>query len=300
MDSISLFRYERLEEVRLETLEEGKLWLSKTRTFNDPFDGDENTGFLQINGPFRASSVKAALKLLYNDVASNSSTFRHNNDWIVQQSIIDLISQWADVQDSHYTSSDDFDFHRRIQLSILENASNTKVSCFSRNGFSDVLLWAHYSDNHTGYCVEYEVDRDMVKYKSKGDYTISPASYELITPQYSIEEVLFTPHIFSEKFVLSKSHHWTYENEYRLVCKANWLNDSVDGEAIGLPDGMKVKAIYSGLRCSHDSRLFKVSKSLDVPLFKVRKVSSQKELMAEDEIFIVDEKKYIVKDSPFD
>ena len=75
-------------------------------------------------------------------------------------------------------------------------------------------MWAHYADNHRGFCVEYEVRNPR---SIKVSASLHPISYSSAPLILDVEELLFTPKQAIIRIVTTKSSHWAYENEYRTV-----------------------------------------------------------------------------------
>lgn len=116
------------------------------------------------------------------------------------------------------------------------------ISCFSEINTS-ILMWSHYARKHSGFCIEYKVDRlnDFcadrlypVIYSDKlcdmTDYMISDAKQNLTFK--SIAPVLF------------KSTEWEYEKEWRLIstCQTDNIEDFSNG----------ISAIYLGVNVFND------------------------------------------------
>ena len=66
---------------------------------------------------------------------------------------------------------------------------------------SNLLMWAHYSQRHTGFVAEFDITKDFFK-------TIKRVRYNNIKPNQilNLEDLLFL-----------KSDEWIYEKEYRIV-----------------------------------------------------------------------------------
>lgn len=118
------------------------------------------------------------------------------------------------------------------------------ICCFfSGEITSHALMWAHYADNHHGFCMEYECtlnsntlsDMHEVVYASK-------------LPEITTFEWLFTPRKAATNILTTKDIIWNYEKEWRLII------GSVKGE-VDLPVYIKPNKIISGARCTVDNKL---------------------------------------------
>jgi len=123
--------------------------------------------------------------------------------------------------------NDPFEFHFNLaqnsiggipidQISIEGTKDAIKempVICFSEVN-DDILMWSHYTHGHIGFCIEFERKED--NYLGMWDSCV-PVIYN------SDKQVLsFTPQQLEKpdsftKIATSKSPHWGYEKEWRLI-----------------------------------------------------------------------------------
>ncbi|MBC2704411.1 DUF2971 domain-containing protein [Desulfobacula sp.] len=111
-----------------------------------------------------------------------------------------------------------------IDRTSLENAKNDvkemPVICFSEVN-DDILMWSHYSQGHTGFCIEFERKED--NYLGMWD-SCAPVIYNFdnqvlsFTPQQLENSESFT------KIATSKSPHWGYEKEWRLIARREFAD----------------------------------------------------------------------------
>ena len=71
-------------------------------------------------------------------------------------------------------------------------------------------MWAHYADSHRGICLEFAVRSDPTFFTEA-----LPVRYEDQYPSFN--HFSSTKQERSEKSFLTKSKHWEYEQEYRIV-----------------------------------------------------------------------------------
>lgn len=78
----------------------------------------------------------------------------------------------------------------------------------------NILMWAHCSDNHKGFCLEFDGQGEFFQ-------RALPVKYSKVLPTYNIlEHTLGEPHRHADKFadlLLTKAEDWRYENEWRIV-----------------------------------------------------------------------------------
>ncbi|MEI0524603.1 DUF2971 domain-containing protein [Brachyspira murdochii] len=132
---------------------------------------------------------------------------------------------------------------------IIEEYINNIRICSLSSTYDNFLMWSHYSNEHKGICIAYDVS-NINKYHNtifkKVRYTsnIIFGDYEHVLDNYS----LILESRFISLFYL-KHKNWKYENEYRIIS----YNTE---EYIYLP----IKAIYFGMDASDED--IKLIKSL--------------------------------------
>jgi Protein of unknown function (DUF2971) len=103
-----------------------------------------------------------------------------------------------------------------VETSITDNLKSKGVLCLCANEKPDnLLLWSHYSDSHKGICLKFDMNKDL-------DFFTTPLNviYSDDYPQYDHfteqEKVV-------DKMIKTKSNHWCYEKEIRIVKSKNGL-----------------------------------------------------------------------------
>ncbi|WP_022942893.1 DUF2971 domain-containing protein [Psychromonas hadalis] len=126
------------------------------------------------------------------------------------------------------------------------------------------LLWAHYGCSHTGFCVEYDLDK-LIEYE-KHDYQIINVKYKNSPQSVNVSDIS-KPDRLIAKMLGIKSKVWKYEKEIRVVTSIAGAN-SYDYRA--------VKAIYLGLRISDadKNRLMEALKGRGIKYFQIKLKSS--------------------------
>jgi hypothetical protein len=96
----------------------------------------------------------------------------------------------------------------RFQQELALSLHKTGVYCVSERN-DDILMWSHYADNHRGVCLEFNggaaemIDAQRVIYAED-----RPAIDQF--RDTTVQEKM-------EKALLTKSSHWSYEKEWRIV-----------------------------------------------------------------------------------
>lgn len=158
------------------------------------------------------------------------------NDPFECRCIVDLSStdeQWAELQASALQSRDPTlsrpqalniarsnyprpaDAQRRQieqglrQHIIGELERDIGIFCLSRPN-DDILMWAHYADSHRGVCLEFSVRVDPPFFTEA-----QPVRYQDGYPTFNYFNS--TKDERAEKSFLTKSKHWAYEREFRMI-----------------------------------------------------------------------------------
>lgn len=148
-----------------------------------------------------------------------------------------------------------------------------KIACFTQSGTNNMSMWAHYANNHVGYCVEYAEENNLELYsmllpveyvKQKINLTDMICSrLEMVRNQGNpklLESALEWCSIFLSCI---KHESWESEEEIRFCCPSNYPN---------MPYFKSIPSkIYIGSMC-HDEykdRLKQIGNDLNVPVYKM-------------------------------
>lgn len=231
-------------EDRIDSITDGKIWLSDPNTFNDPFDVDIKIKD-QLNSPYSDDTISQVVSLLLDNCETDNLNSVLTSDFI--NSIKPLIKDPARIDE--------------ISQIIKARVKNQGIVCLTPH-INNVLMWAHYAESHKGFAIEYSFDTDI----SGGEWTQNHVEYTSKLDTFSYADILLNPNRMLEKLASIKSTHWAYENEIRLINR-NHKNCLVD-----LPNAMKVTGIYAG--CNTESQYGKKlkdkAKQLGVKFFKMR------------------------------
>jgi hypothetical protein len=194
-----IFRYQPPSDYLIKTIENNHVYLSFPSEYNDPFD----------------------------------CRFRFNYEGNKQN--------WLNWLDRQSLNSSDKSIFRKVIESpnfnykdiINENAKHLKatVICSFSEKSDNILMWSHYSKNHSGICLGYKVTSLANSYCLFFDdpnvESFSPKYFhEGEAPLYRVEyrDTVPDPVNFFEKseesikkFMITKASDWSYEKEWRLL-----------------------------------------------------------------------------------
>lgn len=229
-----LFKYYSLNEdvdmnyQKLETLQQGKIFLSEIKNFNDPFDG------------------KA---FFYREVE---------------------LLKYPELKACNGRLIDDF-------------SSFVRSTSFSQVGVNSMPMWAHYANNHMGFCVSYDTQKNLtlksntfpIQYtEERLDITQFMDQYI----QYMSERKRYSENNGLRKIELNdlsivflptllhnlKHISWSYEKEFRCSTAIN---------APGAPFVEAIpKEIFIGMKCKeeHKRRLKEIGTKFSIPVYEMR------------------------------
>lgn len=218
-----------LNEYKLDTLRNHKIYMSDAKNLNDPFDSKAYF--------YRPDELKKYERLA-----------EHNGRLI-----------------------DDF-------------TSFVKIAALTANDVNSMPMWAHYSNNHRGFCLSYDMkdNRNVplagctfpVQYTSKRiDVTdlmenqarkiIAEIEKQMADGKKMIQLDDLSLVFMSSFFCNIKHETWSYEKEYRCTAGAT---------AKGMPFfPASPKEIYIGMNCSQTyvDKLIRIACELQIPAFRM-------------------------------
>lgn len=192
-----LWKYRSLDAQHPERLRDifvkHKIWMSKIDEFNDPFDcspladskgtlSEWKQHFREVGRSQTEHLPKHAQKKTIAGLMDRNPLFR--NKWLGKE-----------AGDEH------------LRKLIVTTLNQTGVFSMSEIN-NDILMWSHYADSHKGVCIGF----DPEKMAAFPPFRIK---YSELRPSINLRTDNGIPII--EKGLLTKSDHWQYEREWRLI-----------------------------------------------------------------------------------
>lgn len=178
-----------------------------------------------------------------------------------EESIIDRIDKLAEVTD--YKGIDIKAEVKKVREALIPILPKIKsiinntfaITCFSETP-DNILMWAHYGDKHTGFCVEYDFSKmkteklllmlfPVVYSASKPTVPLSLFDFDdlknikLSSNMAGISDLIIS--------LLTKSDIWKYENEWRIIGYQSDLNKQTWQEDIAVK-------VYYGVNISPENK----------------------------------------------
>lgn len=187
-----LYKYCRWDEKANRIIKNNELHFSNPKFFNDPFDCRIAVKIEGTKEDFLKVFEQNKEQMINGMVAKEPGLSIAEAEKI----IVELIKE-------NYNSSV---FREMISTQGVESiCKEIGVSCFSSEN-DNLLMWAHYADSHKGVCFEF---------KAGGSFF---GAAQQVQYQDDIPEVNYfsAPEVWMQ-CILTKSNHWSYENESRIV-----------------------------------------------------------------------------------
>lgn len=204
-----LYKYRSWNDYTKDFLAKGEIWLSSPSDFNDPFD-------CQICAKIDTASPAKLRKALMRKLKRSAPHLRQDQrERIVRKRVL----KFCDHEEM------------RLEKEKWKNRLNENRGVYSLSATcSNLLMWAHYSQEHKGICVglsttklldvsdmiftEHDIPGALVKVEYAEDYPI----IDVLADDYESGE-------WMDKAVSIKSLDWKYEEEYRLIIAAESISE---------------------------------------------------------------------------
>lgn len=171
----------------------------------------------------------------------------------------------------------------------ITNSFITVSFCAEKEGIhplNNMPMWAYYSNNHHGICVEYKVCNPICLYPVSYEQERNPMSVVLgnfvalaldaVNGKISGQN----PELLKYQFLILnlmcvKHRLWKQENEFRILFPYPRLSEN--GKRVGLKDiGLEISAIYLGKDCNirNKNKLKNILSNLMIDIYQM-KVNNQ-------------------------
>lgn len=110
-------------------------------------------------------------------------------------------------------------FKRELDEQVLilsEEFKNKFLLCSFAATVKNNLMWSHYANCHTGFCVEYDIS--TLEENSPLLHALYPVIYTKTPLLSNINAIYYTDSTKDMLTLMNKSFDWSYEQEYRLLC----------------------------------------------------------------------------------
>lgn len=129
----------------------------------------------------------------------------------------------------------------------------------------NITMWSHYSLNHSGFVIEFDLsntffdrrqkETDLIRCVRKVKYESNRPNIKLYDSTLPELELL---NLLVESILLTKSRHWAYEEELRMITNLKETDQVLElgNQTIHLNrfEPSAVRAVYFGVNISSDTR----------------------------------------------
>lgn len=248
-------------EGHTDTITEGTFWFSHADDFNDPFD----IGWGFDYSASTEQKVQWAKKVVQREFPEMSEEKCEEFARERIEEIETTEGYYKDAREMH-----------------IEQTKDKVGICSLSAKPDDILMWSHYSASHTGFCVG--INTSTLEQMAERRARLRSTVLDLYRVEYQNEiptvnffdAVKGHPSDTIDPFLTTKSDHWEYEEEYRLVL--------YDNHRTAYPLGIEViSEIILGCEATEEDREWARSivderSRAEIDLFQAQKHSSKFEL----------------------
>lgn len=185
-----LYKYESFNSQSLSNLKNQKIYFSKPKGFNDPFD--------------------CSIRCEFEDITSNDLVLMHKHFLDKCPNQAQYISKYGEFPNEKFSV-----FIKKIIDTVFEEAqkrllNQRGISCFSEKN-DEILMWSHYADSHKGFCLEFDTKAPLFDKAAKVDYRDEFPIIDQVALllDEDLDQIL--------KMATTKHTNWRYEEEWRTI-----------------------------------------------------------------------------------
>jgi len=187
----------------LSIIKHSEIWFACAKDFNDPFDMSFEYNFDGLHSELGLNWARNAVN-------------RHENHLNPEQRERRALERITEIRK-------DPEYLKEVKKDFVEHNQNTFGVCSLCATNNDLLVWAHYSQNHTGFCVGLSVE-----HLNKISISFIPQKILLDIHKVNYTDVYPSPNFFDcminlentshiNDVIETKSTDWKYEKEWRLI-----------------------------------------------------------------------------------
>lgn len=203
------------------TLENTIIKWSNPIEFNDPFDNQFDALLAETQEDTENSIKEYVIDCFLNDKSFNFKNLSSKHELLIQQirntpkeqfeKIIPLLKEDKTIYPPDLVEN----HHKELNEMFKDIMKSSSVFCLTEKK-DNLLMWAHYADNHTGIVVKF---RDVPE-KDSPIKLAKKITYSHNIPKISIAKIAtngITIQELQDIYTFTKSTHWEYEKEWRIV-----------------------------------------------------------------------------------
>jgi hypothetical protein len=188
--------YKYLHPDRIDVLRNTLIRFTQPAALNDPFEGMSNL-----------SEIRRFFEQLTKDVGQRTDLIDADDDYVsTEQAITDTFGRWN-----------------------LDNASELAFLSLSKKR-NHLLMWSHYCDSHRGFTLGFDSDHAFFSVPRPGVKSVlRQVTYSRSRPVLPAPDRDVDAFFRANTNILTKSHHWAYEEELRMCASPAAADETKTG-----------------------------------------------------------------------
>lgn len=259
-----LYKYRAASVYSLASLEQNYIIASRLDTFNDIFEAPIDIPE-EVMAAHLYNFYTSYTRLLDGVKQPPPKTLRELSALLIESFLQDdsgteTLSEIKEKSEKSIT-----DLMRKIHFDLVQKMQTQyNVFCMSEK-IDNELMWAHYADNHKGFCIAYDMTKTDNSSAEFLRQSTLPVYYE--NEKYISLNNLEINNEMSGRFCMEastiKSKAWSYEKEWRTFFVSREKNQK--------ESFLPVVAIYLGARIdeSTESLLHNICQSKNIPMYRM-------------------------------
>ncbi len=165
-----------------------EIYFAAPKDFNDPFDS-----VMKFEYPKSPAERERLMK----------AGIRHSYPHLPEKDMDSLVRKWVRTGDDipHIKGiCDELTYQMQKELPVF---------CMTEKK-DNILMWAHYAGQHTGFCLEFRTDNPFFS-------RVRPVVYYRCLPKQDLVEFLTADIRRLPLYLVTKAEDWAYEKEWRLA-----------------------------------------------------------------------------------
>lgn len=185
-----LYKYESISVRSLQNLKNQIVYFAPPSGFNDPYD----------------CALRAEIEEINDEGIEKLRQIYLNKKWPEQ-----VLNQLENKSTDELKLTLERVARKTSEDVIEKFVQNKGVSCFSEVN-DELLMWAHYSEKYSGFCLEFDTNNELFEKARKVSYTENMPKLNAVSIYVDGERGELINKLFC-----TKSKSWEYEKEWRCI-----------------------------------------------------------------------------------
>lgn len=247
-----LYKYFTFSEQNIESLKCQQLWFSNPKQFNDPYDCNIRVD----RKPMTDGEYRELLDFWLSQDFLNKGAIP---EWIYEPARKNqfIATCWYEGKPTERFKQSVTKNIPKIYDNRWEQTLKKGVTCFSED-CNNILMWAHYAINHTGFCLEFATSSALFD-------VAYPISYQNKIPVVRPLDILKYQVDPLWSMIITKGKCWEYEKEWRIFLP--------EGNRVYNYDKDSLLGVYFGINTSGDTkfRIMQIMKNSPTEFYQLGK-----------------------------